>query len=74
MGSSGIAIKILYDEVKSWVNPYDPANKMTFGIGAMNRYKRSRSKQNVHKHIRTRNRWGISSWCDSHLEPVYIGR
>jgi len=35
MGSSGIAIKILYDEVKSWVTPYDPANKIIFGIGAL---------------------------------------
>jgi len=35
IGSSGIAIKIIYDEVKSWVTPYDPANKVIFGIGAL---------------------------------------
>ena len=26
LGSSGIAVKILYDELRSWVTPYDPAN------------------------------------------------
>ncbi|MBE0641951.1 MAG: hypothetical protein IH599_07945, partial [Bacteroidales bacterium] len=31
VGSTGIAIKILYDELQSWVTPYDPANKIVFG-------------------------------------------
>ena len=35
LGSTGIAIKILYDELKSWVTPYDPANKLVFGTGAL---------------------------------------
>jgi aldehyde:ferredoxin oxidoreductase len=35
LGSTGIAIKILYDELKSWVTPYDPANKIVFGTGAL---------------------------------------
>lgn len=28
LGASGIAIKILYDELRPWVSPYDPANKI----------------------------------------------
>ena len=35
LGSTGIAIKILYDELKSWVTPYDPANKIIFGAGTL---------------------------------------
>jgi len=35
LGSTGIAIKMLYDELKPWVTPYDPANKLIFGIGAL---------------------------------------
>lgn len=35
MGSTGIAIKILYDELKPWVTPFDPANKIVFGTGAL---------------------------------------
>lgn len=35
LGSSGIAIKILYDETKPWVTPYDPANKLIFSSGAL---------------------------------------
>ena len=35
LGSTGIAIKILYDELKPWVTPYDPANKVIFGAGAL---------------------------------------
>ncbi len=35
IGSSGIAIKILYDELKHWVTPYDPANKIIVGVGAL---------------------------------------
>jgi len=35
IGSSGIAIKILYDEIKPWVTPYAPANKLIFASGAL---------------------------------------
>jgi len=35
LGSSGIAIKILYDELKPWVTPYEPANKLIFGAGVL---------------------------------------
>lgn len=35
IGSSGIAIKILYDELRSWVTPYDPANRLIIGAGAL---------------------------------------
>ncbi|MBW1772717.1 MAG: aldehyde ferredoxin oxidoreductase family protein [Deltaproteobacteria bacterium] len=35
LGSSGIAAKILYDEIRPWVTPYDPANKIIFGSGAL---------------------------------------
>jgi aldehyde:ferredoxin oxidoreductase len=35
LGASGIAIKILYDELRPWVTPYEPANKLIFGAGAL---------------------------------------
>jgi aldehyde:ferredoxin oxidoreductase len=35
LGSGGIAIKILYDELKAWVTPYEPANKIIFGAGVL---------------------------------------
>ena len=35
IGSSGIAIKLLYDELRSWVTPFDPANMLIFGAGAL---------------------------------------
>jgi len=35
LGSSGIAIKILYDELRPWITPYEPANKIIFGAGAL---------------------------------------
>ena len=35
IGASGIAIKILYDELRSWVTPYEPSNKLIFGAGAL---------------------------------------
>jgi len=35
IGASGIAIKILYDELRDWVTPYDPHNKLVFGAGAL---------------------------------------
>lgn len=33
--SSGYAAKIIYDEVKDWVTPFDPANKVVFSAGAL---------------------------------------
>ena len=35
LGSTGIAVKILYDELKAWTTPYEPANKIVFGTGAL---------------------------------------
>ena len=35
LGGSGLAIKILYDELRSWVTPFDPANKLIFGAGTL---------------------------------------
>lgn len=35
LGSTGFAIKILYDDLKSWITPYDPANRIVFGAGAL---------------------------------------
>ena len=35
LGSSGLAIKVLYDELKPRVTPYDPANRIIFGVGAL---------------------------------------
>ena len=35
LGASGIEIKILYDELRSWVTPYEPANKLIFGAGVL---------------------------------------
>ena len=35
LGSSGIAVKLLYDELRSWVTPYDPANRLILGAGAL---------------------------------------
>lgn len=34
-GSSGIAINILFNELDSWVTPYDPANIIVFGMGIL---------------------------------------
>lgn len=36
VGGLGVGIKILYDELKPWVTPYDPANVLVFGTGPMN--------------------------------------
>ena len=35
LGGPGIAIKILYDEVKEWVKPFDPANRIVFASGVL---------------------------------------
>jgi aldehyde:ferredoxin oxidoreductase len=35
IGASGIAVKILFDELRPWVTPYDPANLLIFGAGAL---------------------------------------
>src|SRR5450830_1514889 len=35
LGASGIAIKMLYDELKPWVTPYEPANKLIVGAGPL---------------------------------------
>ncbi len=35
LGASGIAIKLLYDELGPWVTPYAPANKLIFSAGTL---------------------------------------
>jgi aldehyde:ferredoxin oxidoreductase len=35
LGGSGIAIKILYDELRSWVTPFEPANKIVLSAGPL---------------------------------------
>ena len=35
IGASGIAVTLLYDELCSWVTPYDPANRLIIGAGAL---------------------------------------
>jgi len=35
LGGSGMAVKILYDELGSWVTPYSPANKLIFSVGTL---------------------------------------
>jgi len=35
LGSAGIAIKILFDELEPGLNPYDPANIIVFGTGVL---------------------------------------
>lgn len=35
LGGSGLAAKILYDELKDWHTPYDPMNKIIFSSGAL---------------------------------------
>lgn len=35
IGSTGIAIKILYDELRPWITPYEPANRLIFGAGVL---------------------------------------
>lgn len=35
LGASGIAIKILYDELRSWVTPYDPENRLIMSAGPL---------------------------------------
>jgi aldehyde:ferredoxin oxidoreductase len=35
LGGPGIAVKILYDELRTWVTPYDPANRLIFGAGPL---------------------------------------
>jgi aldehyde:ferredoxin oxidoreductase len=36
LGGPGIAVKILYDELRSWVTPYDPENRLIIGTGVLN--------------------------------------
>jgi len=35
LNSSGYAAKIIYDELKDWVTPFDPANKIIFSAGTL---------------------------------------
>ncbi len=35
LNASGYAAKIIYDELKEWVTPFDPANKVIFSAGTL---------------------------------------
>jgi aldehyde:ferredoxin oxidoreductase len=35
IGSTGIAVKILYDELRPWMTPYDTANRLVIGAGVL---------------------------------------
>jgi len=35
LGGRGINVRILYDELKPWVTPYEPANRLIFGVGPL---------------------------------------
>src|SRR4030042_4277556 len=35
LGGSGTAQWILYNEIKPWVSPYDPANRLIFSVGPL---------------------------------------
>lgn len=35
LGSTSIAIDILYNELKEWTTPYDPMNRLIFGAGSL---------------------------------------
>ena len=52
----GIAIKILYDELRPWVTPYDPANKIIFGAGTLHGNNGPRGLQEQHQHPRAGDR------------------
>lgn len=36
IGGMGVGEKILYDEVKPWMTPYDPGNRIIVSTGALN--------------------------------------
>jgi len=35
IGGPGIAVKILYDELRNWATPFDPVNPVVFGAGTL---------------------------------------
>ena len=35
LGGPGIAVKLLYDELRAWVTPYEPANRLVLGAGPL---------------------------------------
>jgi aldehyde:ferredoxin oxidoreductase len=75
LGASGIAIKILYDELKPWVTPYDPLNKLIFSAGTlMGTLAPGACKSNLSTLGPMTGGWA-SSCCDSHTggELKYAG-
>jgi aldehyde:ferredoxin oxidoreductase len=67
LGASGIAIKMLYDELRSWVTPFEPANKLIFGVGALvGTTAFGANKMNVNTLSPMTGGWG-SSHSDSYL-------
>lgn len=66
IGSSGFAVKILYDELKDWVNPYEPANKIVFSAGLfLGTPMPGACKSNISTLAPMTGGWG-SSCCDSY--------
>ena len=67
LGASGFAIKILYDELKSWVTPYSPANKIIFSSGPLiGTLAPGACKMNVSTLSPVTGGWGSGS-SDSHV-------
>jgi aldehyde:ferredoxin oxidoreductase len=67
LGGPGIAIKILYDELRPWMTPYDPANRIVFGAGPLiGTPAPGANKLNISTLGPMMNGWS-SSCADSHL-------
>ena len=67
LGGPGFAVKILYDELRSWVTPYDPNNKLIFGAGTLQGTTApGANKMNVSTLSPVTGGWG-SSCSDSYL-------
>jgi aldehyde:ferredoxin oxidoreductase len=75
LGASGIATRILYNEVKSWVTPYEPANKLIFGAGTLNGTLAPGACRINANSINTLTGGYATSNCDSHFgnELKYAG-
>lgn len=67
LGSSGFAVKILYDELRPWVTPYAPTNKMVFSSGPLiGTTAPGACKMNVSTLSPVTGGWGTGS-SDSHV-------
>ena len=75
LGGPGVALKILYDELGSWVTPYAPANKLIFSMGTLiGTAAPSACKMNASTLGPVTGGWA-SSCCDSYVggECKYAG-